>query len=147
MAKTSKQQSSKADKRAQAIKAAAVPVSSDVEPNRPASGPLSGREVLAIAILLAVGFLVRLMFMPGEGHSTDVGTFEAWTLSLIKYGIHDFYDKAGFVDYPPGYLYVLAAFGWIYNLFSHANLPFDALKFAIKAPAVLADLGLAYLSF
>ena len=125
----------------------AVSVSADGEPNRPASGPLSGREVVAVAVILAVGFLVRLLFLPGEGHSTDIGTFESWTLSLIKYGIHDFYDKAGFVDYPPGYLYVLAAFGWIYNLFSHVNLPFDLLKFAIKAPAVLADLGLAYLSF
>jgi len=148
LAKTSKQQSSKQDKKAQALRpAAAVPASSDSEPNRPASGPLSGREILAVAVILAVGFFVRLIFMPGEGHSTDVGTFESWTLSLIKYGIHDFYDKAGFVDYPPGYLYVLAAFGWIYNFFSHTNLPFDALKFAIKAPAVLADLGLAYLSF
>ncbi|MBV8340327.1 MAG: hypothetical protein JO343_10305, partial [Candidatus Eremiobacteraeota bacterium] len=105
------------------------------------------REMLAAAVILAVGLCIRLLFMPAEGHSTDVGTFESWMLSLIKYGYHDFYAKAGFVDYPPGYMIILGAFGWIYNTFQHVNLPFDLLKFSIKAPAVCADIGLAYLSF
>lgn len=103
--------------------------------------------MLAAAVILAVGLCIRLLFMPGEGHSTDIGTFESWMLSLIKYGYHDFYAKAGFVDYPPGYMIILGASGWVYNALQHVNMPFDMLKFAIKAPAVLSDIGLAYLSF
>ncbi len=126
---------------------AAVRDSRDRQANIAASGSLSGREILAVAVILAVGFVVRLLFMPADGHATDMGTFESWTLSLVKYGLHDFYGKAGFVDYPPGYMYILAAFGWVYSLFSHANVPFDLLKFTVKSPAVIADLGLAYLAF
>ena len=125
-----------------------TPTPSPVSPQAgETGGPLQPREMLAAAVILAVGLCIRLLFMPAEGHSTDVGTFESWMLSLIKYGYHDFYAKAGFVDYPPGYMIILGAFGWIYNTFQHVNLPFDLLKFSIKAPAVCADIGLAYLSF
>jgi len=125
----------------------ASPVSRDGEAASQKGTALNARELLAVAVILAVGLVIRLIFMPAAGHATDIGTFESWTLSLVKYGIHNFYGNAGFVDYPPGYMLILAAFGWVYSLFQHANLPFDLLKFTVKSPAVLADLGLAYLSF
>lgn len=108
---------------------------------------MSAREVQAVAIILFVGLLVRAIFMPMHGHETDIGTFESWMLSVVKYGIRDFYARAGFVDYPPGYMLVLAIFGAIYQFLSQFNLPVDLLRLAVKAPAVLADLGIAYLSF
>lgn len=113
----------------------------------PAAGRLSFREVQAVVALLLVGLFVRILFMPMQGHETDIGTFESWTLSLIKYGIPGFYGHAGFVDYPPGYMLILAFFGSIYNALSHLNLPIDLLRFTVKSPAVVADIGLAYLSF
>ncbi|MDQ6780585.1 MAG: glycosyltransferase family 39 protein, partial [Candidatus Eremiobacteraeota bacterium] len=126
----------------------AEPALRAVAPASPAApGGLRFAEVLAVAGLMLAGFLVRLLSMPATGHETDLGTFESWTLSLVKYGIHGFYDHAGFVDYPPGYIFVLAASGWFYHLFAGMNLPFDLLKFSVKLPAVLADLGLIYLSF
>lgn len=132
----------------------AVPVGSDSESESQdgsggtrASLPLHRQEVQAITGILLAGLLVRLLFLPATGHETDIGTFESWTLSLIKYGIRGFYAHAGFVDYPPGYIFVLALFGWIYHFFAGLHLPFDLLKFAVKAPAIIADLGLAYLSF
>jgi len=108
---------------------------------------LSAREAQAVAIILFVGLLVRAVFMPMHGHETDIGTFESWMLSVVKYGIRDFYARAGFVDYPPGYMLVLAIFGAVYHFLSQFNLPVDLLRLAVKAPAVLADLGIAYLSF
>src|SRR5579872_3213893 len=112
-----------------------------------AGQPLGRSEWQAVGVLLLAGLLVRVAFMPAAGHETDIGTFESWTLSLIKYGIHGFYAHAGFVDYPPGYMLVLGFFGWLYHFIANWQAPFDTLKFTIKAPAVLADLGLIYLSF
>jgi len=127
------------------VSTSATPADGPVE--APSRAPLSGREVQAVWIILIVGLLVRAVFMPMHGHETDIGTFESWMLSVIKYGIHDFYARAGFVDYPPGYMLVLAFFGAIYQFLSHFNLPVDLLRLTVKAPAVLADLGIAYLSF
>ena len=111
------------------------------------TAPLRKQEVQAIAGILLAGLLIRLVCLPATGHETDIGTFESWTLSLIKYGIRGFYAHAGFVDYPPGYIFILGISGWIYHFFAGMNLPFDLLKFCVKAPAVVADLGLSYLSF
>ncbi len=145
--KPPKKQGNQERKAADASNGASAPAAHDGEVNAPAPSRLSHREILAVLVILAVGLFIRLLFMPAEGHSTDIGTFESWTLSLVKYGIHDFYAHAGFVDYPPGYMLILAGFGAIYGQLAHFNLPFDLLKFTIKAPAVCADLGLAYLSF
>jgi Gpi18-like mannosyltransferase len=147
LGKAAKRSSKQEKKERATVSVAPAPSSSDGDTARATSCALTRREILAAVVILAVGFFIRLFFMPAEGHATDIGTFESWTLSLIKYGIHDFYGHAGFVDYPPGYMIVLGAFGWVYSLFSHFNLPFDLLKFTVKAPPVLADLGLAYLTF
>jgi Gpi18-like mannosyltransferase len=114
---------------------------------QPSQGRLDRQEIMAAAVILLVGLILRALFLQGKGHETDIGTFESWMLSTIKYGIHDFYAKAGFVDYPPGYIYVLAVFGAFYHFISQLNLPGDWLRIAVKLPAVISDLGLAYLSF
>ena len=38
----------------------------------------------ALPALLAVGFLLRLLFINASGFDVDVRTFEAWTISLIE---------------------------------------------------------------
>lgn len=126
------------------VPAASSPDGALDEPNR---GRLSLAEVQAVVVILLVGLLVRAIFMPMHGHETDIGTFESWMLSVIKYGIPGFYGHAGFVDYPPGYMLILAFFGAIYHFLSQFNLPVDLLRLMVKLPAVLADIGLAYLSF
>lgn len=119
-----------------------------MNPVRSAGTPLTKQEWQTVGIFLGAGLVLRAVMMPATGHATDVGTFESWTLSLVKYGIPGFYGHAGFVDYPPGYMLILAAFGALYNLLqSHLAVPFDLLHVTVKAPAVAADLGLAYLGF
>ena len=70
------------------VQAAASPDGASGEPNR---GRLSLGEVQAVVVILLVGLLVRAIFMPMHGHETDIGTFESWMLSVIKYGIPGFY--------------------------------------------------------
>ena len=119
----------------------------------PASGrfgaPLERREWLTLGIILFAGLLLRLAFMPMLGHATDIGTFEAWMADLAKQGTKAFYSATNFVDYPPGYMLILWLFGQIYRAIVAANGAIDGTTFMmlIKSPAVLADLGIAYLTY
>lgn len=110
---------------------------------------LNGPQWLTLGGLLLAGLLLRLIFLSAPGHETDIGTFEAWTTSLAQYGAKGFYAHTNFVDYPPGYMLVLWLVGQIYRLIvanagSITSFEFMAL---VKLPAILADLGIAYLTY
>src|SRR5579872_3275144 len=100
-----------------------------------------------LPLLLLVGLLVRLPFLGDDGFKTDVGTFEAWAISLVDHGMANFYSATGFVDYPPGYFYVLAFIGHLWSFFRQHDPGFQLLKVLVKLPAVLADLGVGALVF
>jgi dolichyl-phosphate-mannose--protein O-mannosyl transferase/Gpi18-like mannosyltransferase len=101
-----------------------------------------------LPVLLVVGFLIRLAFIPNEGFKTDVGTFEAWAISLAEKGFGQFYAHAGFADYPPGYFYILAAVGHLWEgLFKGFDSQLAILRALVKLPAILADLGVGALLY
>jgi len=109
---------------------------------------LAKNEILGIAGLLAGAFVLRLLFLPAVGHTTDIGTFEAWTNAIGIYGLHGFYSHAGFVDYPPGYMLILWGVAGLHHALAGLAGPhFDLLLYLVKLPAVIADLGLCYLVF
>ncbi len=106
------------------------------------SEPRASNDVLWLLIILAAGLLIRLLLLPAQGHVTDIGSFESWTLALDKFGFKAFYDKAGFVDYPPGYLLVLWCVAKLYDLFGQPT-NYGLLLQLCKLPAVISDLGIA----
>jgi Gpi18-like mannosyltransferase/predicted membrane-bound dolichyl-phosphate-mannose-protein mannosyltransferase len=96
-------------------------------------------SLLRISLLLALGFVLRLLFMGNEGFKNDVSSFEAWALTLVSHPFSAFYESTSFADYPPGYFYILAAVGHVYQLIApHGN--YDVLKYMVKVPAVVMDL-------
>ena len=108
--------------------------------------PISSREVMWLLIILGAGLLIRIVLLPAQGHVTDIGSFESWTLSLNKLGVKAFYDQAGFVDYPPGYMLVLWCVGQIYAHFFAPN-DYYHLMFLCKMPAIVSDIAIGYLIF
>src|ERR1700676_534576 len=102
---------------------------------------------LALAGLLAVALLVRLLFIGADGFKNDVSTFEAWALTLAEYPLSDFFAKAGFADYPPGYFYVLWIVGHLYKLTVHSDPTCGILRIYVKVPGVVMDLVDAALIF
>jgi hypothetical protein len=117
------------------IHRAQAPPFSDIQPADP--------EIRAWWSLAALGLLLRFVIMPYGGFPVDIGTFKAWATSLADNGPAAFYG-AGFADYLPGYLYVL----WIIGEVNRAVRLNDwAFLFALKLPAVLADVGAAWLIF
>jgi Gpi18-like mannosyltransferase len=87
--------------------------------------------------MFSLGLLVRVAIAPHAGFASDLRLFQSWSARLAAVGTHGFYAPGQFQDYPPGYLYVLWALGKV------SAAPSFAL---LKLPAVLADLGLAWVA-
>ncbi len=101
--------------------------------------------IIPLAILLALGLALRLIIayvlLPGSGFKVDLGSFSGWAMELAANGPWGLYDRPIFVDYTPGYLYVL----WALGLVSQAlAIPIGDL---LKLPAIAADLALALAIF
>jgi dolichyl-phosphate-mannose--protein O-mannosyl transferase/Gpi18-like mannosyltransferase len=97
---------------------------------------------------LLLALAVRLLYVGNEGFKTDVDTFEAWAMTLAERGFGSFYGSAGFADYPPGYLYILAIVGHVWeSLFKNHDSSGFAIKALVKVPAILADLGVGVLVY
>ena len=105
----------------------------------------SGRGWMVFLFLAA--FLLRVFISVREpGHVTDLDCFKSWALTLPETGLSGFYESGIFVDYPPLYMYVLYVIGWIAKLFG-MTADSVALGVLVRLPALLADLGLAYVCY
>ena len=97
-----------------------------------------------MAALFVAGLLIRLVLARGGGFPFDMPSFQAWSSRLAERGPWHFYPGPHdnyFVDYPPGYLYILWFVGLIAKAVGHGG----PSVFAVKLPPVLGDLGLAWL--
>jgi Gpi18-like mannosyltransferase len=92
---------------------------------------------VGLAAMFAVAFLLRVLIAPHFGFYGDLRLFQEWAGRLADIGPGDFYAQSTFADYPPGYLYVLWLTGEI------SSVPGYLL---LKLPALLADLGLAFVA-
>ena len=106
-------------------------------------GPSSERQVNTSTILwsiLLAGFVVRMLLIGSEGYRGDVDSFMSWALTAAQNPLSHFYAKAGFADYPPGYLFILWIAGKIYLIVPHAQGDYGLLHFLVKLPACVFDL-------
>src|SRR5882672_489617 len=90
-----------------------------------------------LAAMFALALLLRVLIAPHAGFYGDLRLFQTWATQLREVGPHKFYAQSQFADYPPGYLYVLWLIGRI------SATPEYLL---LKLPAILADLGLAWVA-
>ena len=93
-------------------------------------------------ILAAAAFVLRIAFSASiEGFPTDMGCFKGWSQAAARNFI-GLYDRGGswFIDYPPGYLYILYLLEKIRELFRIAT---DSKMYTtlIKLPSILADVA------
>ncbi len=109
---------------------------------------LDARTVLTTILVLGLALRVFIagIYLPLSGFSIDVGDFTAWGQRLASVGPAAFYEAGYFSDYPPGYLYVLWLLGGIGGLLG-AFVGQDATGGLVKIPAILADVGVAWLLF
>jgi dolichyl-phosphate-mannose--protein O-mannosyl transferase len=98
-------------------------------------------SVPTVAILLLLGlalrFIIAYVLLPGSGFPNDLASFAGWSGQLVSNTPLGFYEKAGFVDYPPVYLLFL----WLVGL---ALSPFTSgIGEGIKLIPIFMDLVLA----
>jgi Gpi18-like mannosyltransferase len=114
---------------------------------QPAPTQAGSTTTLALGGMLLLALFVRLIFIGADGFKSDVSTFEAWALMLAQHPMRDFYAKAGFADYPPGYFFVLWFVGHAYRLLVHSDPDYTILKAFVKLPSILMDLVCSFLIF
>jgi Gpi18-like mannosyltransferase/predicted membrane-bound dolichyl-phosphate-mannose-protein mannosyltransferase len=96
----------------------------------------------AVLFVLALGLVLRLIIaqlLPGSGFGTDLSSFRGWAIQLASKGLSGFYDNGGFIDYTPGYLYVLWILGIVGSALGGVSVAL------VKVPAILADLAIGWL--
>lgn len=96
---------------------------------------------------LAVGFGLALIMrvaigLNHDGYVNDIALFTFWSEHAASHGLAAFYHADIFVDYPPGYIYVLYVLGVIKHVMGIETGTAAALLL-YKLPAILADLGAA----
>jgi Gpi18-like mannosyltransferase len=106
-----------------------------------------------LAALLFSALLLRLVIayvlFPNSGFRTDIGTFQAWAITLANLGPGGFYQQGGLADYAPGYMYVLWLVGVLSQTLSRLS-HIDQYVFTaalVKVPAIVFDLALGYLIY
>ena len=100
-----------------------------------------------LLLLLAAGFAVRRWYgLQNAAFWFDVDCFKSWADATSYYGLGGMYHSGMFLDYPPGYMYVL----WLTDMVQNAfGLDFHSViyTFIIKLPPMLADLAGACLIY
>ncbi len=104
---------------------------------------------IKIWFVLAVAFVFRVVLAASvRGYSVDIGCFTAWGDMAFSQGIPHMYAYAAqnniFLDYPPGYMYILYLVGMLRRIFS-LSTDSGAFLILLKLPATLFELGTAYL--
>lgn len=99
-----------------------------------------GRFALSASLVFCAALFLRLWVgYHSEGFSTDMDTFKAWGELLNRVGFSQAYYQDVYLDYPPGYLYVLSLLDLLRQAF---RLPFSSPAYTLlmKLPSLLCDL-------
>jgi Gpi18-like mannosyltransferase len=103
------------------------------------------REVLALAALLFVAFMIRFVFFSHQGYAeVDTRDFMAWFQTAADYGPRTFYTRT-WCDYPPFNIY----FFWLFGLLAKSLSLFGTsfFTYVMKLPPNLFDMATAFLIF
>lgn len=99
------------------------------------------REIIILALVLAVSALIRVLLFPMQGYPIDTNDFISWFTTATQHGIRPFYSLAGFADYPPFNVYIFWTFG------SLANAAHLSIESMIKVVPNIFDLATAALIY
>ncbi|MBP1704667.1 MAG: glycosyl transferase, partial [Chloroflexi bacterium] len=77
---------------------------------------------LVVALGLALRLIIAYVLLPGSGFGVDRASFAGWASELVQNGPFGLYGRDIFVDYTPGYLYVLWLLGLANQALTNLNL-------------------------
>ncbi|WP_028609962.1 glycosyltransferase family 39 protein [Paenibacillus harenae] len=105
------------------------------------------RQPVWLAFAFIGAFALRVAIaVSGTGYANDIALFMAWADHAAAQGLSGFYHSGMFVDYPPGYIYILYLLG-ILKEFLALDPSSEGTVLLFKMPAMLADLAAAALIY
>lgn len=109
--------------------------------NRRMKGERSQSFPMLAGLLFLAALVLRLVLgYTSDGFSVDIGTFKSWAYTVDQVGFGDIYQQDMFLDYPPGYLYILRILEVIRQTMGLA-LEGQAHTLVMKLPSIFADLA------
>ncbi|AZK48773.1 phospholipid carrier-dependent glycosyltransferase [Paenibacillus lentus] len=100
-----------------------------------------------MGVALVIGLLLRIwMGLTVRGFETDMNTFMSWAHHANEQGLVGFYSEGIFVDYPPGYIYILYILGVVQGWLG-LDYGTSATMLLFKLPSILADIVAAYIVY
>lgn len=108
----------------------------------------SGKTALAILISATIAGLVlrALIGLAIPGYPADMSCWTAWSQAAAGSNFFSAYQNTSFLDYPPGYLYILHILGSLGNLLGIECLT-PAYNLLLKMPAIIADIAMGWIIF
>ena len=101
----------------------------------------------AVVAVLSAAAAVRIFLALQDYYFTyDINCFKAWGSYANNLGFKNLYGGEFFLDYPPGYMYILALANGIINLLK-LDINGVGATFVVKLPAMIADFGIAFLIY
>lgn len=101
-----------------------------------------------LVLLLAIGLLLRLVFITNPGYEPDLDVQRAWALRLTTHPLADFYNTSELVDHLPGDLWVLWGVTRLYRLADPgADLNSGTFLALLKLAPLVADVIIGWLLF
>ncbi|MBE7056678.1 MAG: DUF2029 domain-containing protein [Ruminococcaceae bacterium] len=103
----------------------------------------NSKEIFQVVLMIiGIGLFVRLVAaIPSPGFANDVALFKYWGRTAADDFVNTYNILGSNIDYPPGYVYILATCGFIAKIFgAQDTVAYDLI---IKLPAILADCGIA----
>jgi dolichyl-phosphate-mannose-protein mannosyltransferase len=91
-----------------------------------------------------LALLIRIPLFSAAPFPTDLNCFKAWASRMAETGPAFFYKEGFFCDYPPFALCILWLVGGLVKLF-HLGGNEVAFNIAVKLPAFLCDVGIAWM--
>ena len=107
---------------------------------------------LYVFFFFLVAFVIRMLIVfynvskGSVGYYSDVNNYKVWANDLYKHGLSSFYTSGGYAGCPPGYVYILYFLGALLNITGLSEWS-SFYVLILKLPAILADVGLAYLCY
>lgn len=103
----------------------------------------SGLLILILLFAVIVRVYIATMIY---GYPSDMACWTAWASASAGEGLFKIYSNVSFLDYPPGYLFVLHVIG---NIIKLANIEWGtfAYNLLLKAPAIISDIVMGWILY
>ncbi len=96
--------------------------------------------------ILLIGIIIRIVLsMTIRGYPNDISCWIGWSNACNEHGLFNVYQSVDFLDYPPGYMYVLNILGFLMNLIG--PMPENLQWLIVKIPPITADIILSIIIF